>query len=233
MRLHKGLPYGLILIPRHSGAPPVRVDLPEPCHVFHFGHCVERDGFLEVDFVALGADFNMKFQHELWLSNTDDEPGLLVTARIDLATLRCVSYKQADPSSCEFPTTHPGKHVIAESEDLPRFSYLMANDAGLRLPYQHVVKADRQHEGRQSYYFDGRSVGEPVFAPRKNGTAEDDGYVIVQVFDPATQHTSFAILDAQRLSEGPVCNLDLQTFLPNAFHGTWCDDVFAEPTSRL
>merc|ERR1719223_316100 len=140
-----------------------------------------------------------------------------MTARIDLTTCRCVSYRQADRSSCEFPAVHPQMHVVAASEKAPRYSYLMANDAGLRLPYSHVVKADKLHKGRQSYHFEGQTVGEPCFVPRPGAIAEDDGYVIVQVFDPATKSTSFAVLDAQNLPDGPVCSLDLQTFLPNGF----------------
>mmetsp|Transcript_125405 Transcript_125405/g.316023 ORF Transcript_125405/g.316023 Transcript_125405/m.316023 type:complete len:923 (+) Transcript_125405:83-2851(+) len=234
MKLNKELPCRLLLIPRKGGEP-ILVDLPEPCHVYHFGHAVERNGLLEVDFVALGANFNMEFQHGLWLSNGEDQPGLLVTARIDLATSRCISYRQADACSCEFPAVHPGRHVIGPSDDLPRYTYLMANDNGLRVPFTHVVKVDRRWEGRQSYGFEGCSVGEPCFVPRPGAKAEDDGYIIVQVFEPTKRNTSFAVLDAQRLSEGPLCSLDLQTFLPNAFHGTWSNEVFEapQPSSRL
>eukprot|EP00928_Gymnodinium_smaydae_P029081 TRINITY_DN22004_c0_g1_i1.p1 TRINITY_DN22004_c0_g1~~TRINITY_DN22004_c0_g1_i1.p1 ORF type:complete len:943 (-),score=113.58 TRINITY_DN22004_c0_g1_i1:214-2973(-) len=232
MKLKKGLPCRLILIPRFGGSP-IPVDLPEPCHVYHFGHAIERGGLLEIDFVALGANFNMEFQHKLWLSNSNDEPGLLVTARVDLTSFKCVAYRQSDPCSCEFPAVHPGKHVISSSDTMPRYTYLMANDGGCRVPYTHVVKADKLWEGRQSFHFEGCSVGEPCFAPRPNATAEDDGYVIVQVFNPEKSNTSFAILDAVKLSAGPVCTLDLQRFLPNAFHGTWCDEIYSEFRSRL
>jgi len=239
MKLYKDLPCRLILIPREGGEP-ILVDLPQPCHVYHFGHAVERasegsKGLLDVDFVALGKDFNMCFQHELWLSNGDDEPGLLVTARVDLASQRCVAYRQADRSSCEFPAVHPKMHVVGPSDPVPRYTYLMANDNGLRVPFTHVVKADRRWERRQSYGFEGCTVGEPCFVPRVGATCEDDGYILVQVFDPQRHNTSFAVLDAMDLENGPVCRLDLQAFLPNAFHGTWCEEVYgAEPLpSRL
>mmetsp|Transcript_40683 Transcript_40683/g.73304 ORF Transcript_40683/g.73304 Transcript_40683/m.73304 type:complete len:922 (+) Transcript_40683:90-2855(+) len=232
MKYHAELPCRLILIPRDGGNP-VLVDLPEPCHVYHFGHAFEREGLLEVDIVALGKRFTMQFQHELWLSNADEAPGLLYTVRVDLASGRCVSFRQADSCSCEFPAVHPHGHVVGKEEPSPRYTYLMANDDGLSLPFTHVVKADRLGEGRQSYCFEGCSVGEPCFLPRATSSNEDDGYIVVQVFEPRRHETSFAVLDAQHLSRGPICTLNLQAFLPNAFHGTWCETVYGDTLSRL
>lgn len=232
MKLNKELPCGLVLLPRRGGEP-ILVDLPEPCHVYHFGLCYEHDGFLEVDFVALGANFNMEFQHGLWLSNTNDEPGLLHTARLDLASRRCVSYRLADRASCEFPAVHPGMHIVGLGDAPPRYTYLMANDDGRRLPYTHVVKVDRRWEGRQAYSFPGCSIGEPCFAPRVGSTSEDDGYIVVQVFDPSRRKSSFAVLDARDVNKGPVCQLSLDGYLPNGFHGTWSSEVFTETNSRL
>jgi len=209
------------------------VNMPEPFHVFHFGHAFERHELLEVDLVALGAKFNMEFQHGLWLSNADDEPGLLMTARVDLRTFRCISYRQVDHCSCEFPAVHPGRHVIGPPDDVPRYTYLMANDGGLTLPYTHIVKVDRHGECRQSYGFEDCSVGEPCFVPREGAVDEDDGYILAQVFHPAKHNTSFAVLDAKNLIQGPICSLDLRGFLPNGFHGTWSQEVFAEPASRI
>merc|ERR1712107_222536 len=109
-----------------------------------------------------------------------------------------------DACSCEFPAVHPLRHVVGPAEAVPRFTYLMANDSGLGVPYSHIVKADKLREGRQSYHFEGRSVGEPCFVPRPGAVAEDDGYVIVRVFEPASRNTSFAVLDARDLRRGPV-----------------------------
>lgn len=225
MRLYEDRPCRMILLPR-SGGRPIHVDLPEPCHVFHFGNASERDDYLEVDIVALGREFNMDFQHSLWLSNANDAPGLLTRIRIDLKTMRCIYYRVVDGASCEFPTLHPNMHVTAKEDPVPRFTYLMANDSGLRIPFTHVVKVDRLGEHRQFYSFDGCTVGEPCFVPRSLQSREDDGYIVVQVYSLADHRTRFAVLDAMDLSNGPVCELDLGIFLPNAFHGTWCDEVF-------
>merc|ERR1719153_669469 len=146
----------------------------------------------------------MEFQHGLWLANGDTEPGLLTTIRVDLESSQCVFYRQADRCSCEFPVVHPGRHVIGPTDSVPRFTYLMANDDGLGVPFTHIVKTDRHGKDRQSYRFEECSVGEPCFVPRTGAIDEDDGYLVAQVFNPAKQSTSFAILEAKNIAKGPV-----------------------------
>ena len=43
---------------------------------------------------------------------------------------------------------------------------------------------------------------EPMFVPRRDATAEDDGYILMLLHNGETGGTEFAILDAQRISEG-------------------------------
>jgi all-trans-8'-apo-beta-carotenal 15,15'-oxygenase len=232
MQYYEHLPCRLVFIPR-GGGDPIMIDLPKPVHVYHFGNVREdAKGHIDVDLVGLGKDFNMEFQHGLWLSNGEEEPGILYTVRVDISSRKCLAMQQLDSCSCEFPAVHPGMHVCGPSDPIPRFTYLMANDHGKRVPFTHVVKVDRFHKDRQSFEAKG-AVGEPCFIPRKHQTSQDDGYVIVQVFDTDTKTTSFQILDAKDLASGPVCTLDLQRFLPTGFHGTWCNEPYGEVQSRL
>ena len=41
------------------------------------------------------------------------------------------------------------------------------------------------------------------------------------VYNAATASTSLAVLDAQRLSAGPVCSVHLPFGLPPGLHGSW------------
>ncbi len=68
-------------------------------------------------------------------------------------------------------------------------------------------------------------VGEPVFAPDPNGTAEDDGWLLNFVFDRETQTSEFRILDARTLDAEPVARIHLPRRVPFGFHGNWMPDT--------
>jgi all-trans-8'-apo-beta-carotenal 15,15'-oxygenase len=71
----------------------------------------------------------------------------------------------------------------------------------------------------------------PSAAVSPGAAAEDDGWVLVTVHDAVSDKGKLVILDAQRLSQGPVATLHLPHFLPAGLHGSWCDQVFgAEET---
>ena len=60
----------------------------------------------------------------------------------------------------------------------------------------------------------GMHAQEPVFVPRPGSSAEDDGWLLVLVFASASQRTELAILDAQKVSQGPVATIQLPHHIP-------------------
>ena len=74
-------------------------------------------------------------------------------------------------------------------------------------------------------YGENKASQEPIFVPRPEsagGTgAEDDGWVVGLVHDGSTSQTEMAILDARRISDGPVCTLKLRENAGITFHGAW------------
>ena len=65
-------------------------------------------------------------------------------------------------------------------------------------------------------------LGEPVFVPRLPNnprSVEDDGWVLVQKFNPETALTSFVVLAAQDMTW--VAEIHLGFHLPFGFHGVW------------
>ena len=62
---------------------------------------------------------------------------------------------------------------------------------------------------------------EPVFVPRPGGTAEDDGWLLLLVFDAEARRTELVILDARRVQDGPVATLRLRHAFPFGLHGSW------------
>jgi len=64
-------------------------------------------------------------------------------------------------------------------------------------------------------------VGESVFAPDPDGTAEDDGWLINAVYDSATDRTDICLLDAHDVTTGPVARVHLTRRMPFGFHANW------------
>ena len=68
-------------------------------------------------------------------------------------------------------------------------------------------------------------VGEPVFAPAPGnlGGARtvENGWLIAQGLDGKTGNSFFAILNADRIADGPVAIARLESHLPYSFHGHW------------
>eukprot|EP00658_Telonema_sp_P-2_P072676 TRINITY_DN61783_c0_g1_i2.p1 TRINITY_DN61783_c0_g1~~TRINITY_DN61783_c0_g1_i2.p1 ORF type:complete len:212 (-),score=37.04 TRINITY_DN61783_c0_g1_i2:245-880(-) len=202
-----------------------------------FGRCFQDgDSTIRFNAVCLPENFNMTWQHELWLSNSSEAPGILYDFEIHLNSNQ-VSWDRCCECSCEFPAVHPYRHVPNHP---PRYTYLMAADSGFTLPYLDIVKTDSQGTNTSKWHSDGKVVGEPCFVPRLGYASaahgdEDDGWIITQVYDHERHATEFVILDAQSLNTGPVCTLHMNKFIPYAFHGTFVPDVFRRkpPTTSL
>ena len=95
-----------------------------------------------------------------------------------------------------------------------------------------VPQYDRYGEKRQVWYSHG-ITGEPVFVPRGGWSswregAEDDGYVLVQLYVPETHCTEFIILDARAVDQGPLARIKLRHHIPYGFHGTFTPEVFLD-----
>lgn len=66
-----------------------------------------------------------------------------------------------------------------------------------------------------------RYVNEPLFIPRPDPTDEDDGWVLATVHNAATDKGELVILDAKRISEGPVATIKLPHHLAAGLHGSF------------
>lgn len=66
-----------------------------------------------------------------------------------------------------------------------------------------------------------RLIMEPLFIPRENAAAEDDGWVLATIHNAATGKGELVILDAQDIPAGPVATIHLQHFLPAGLHGSF------------
>ncbi len=62
---------------------------------------------------------------------------------------------------------------------------------------------------------------EPVFVPRSPDAAQGDGWLLSVVGRRAENRTDLVILDAQRLSSGPLATIHFPARVHEGFHGIW------------
>jgi carotenoid cleavage dioxygenase len=85
-----------------------------------------------------------------------------------------------------------------------------------------IVKHDLQAGTQQIHALGGgRSSQEPVFVPRSDDAAEDEGWVMAYVHDPNRDAADVVILDAQDFTGPPVATIHLPVRVPYGFHGNW------------
>jgi carotenoid cleavage dioxygenase len=77
--------------------------------------------------------------------------------------------------------------------------------------------------GKADTWFAGdtSSTQEPVFAPKSANSPEGEGYVIGVVNRRAEHRSDLVILDAMRMSAGPVATIKLPVRLKYGIHGNW------------
>lgn len=226
LQVNKDKPTQIILIPRH-GSQPVQTISIEAGFVFHHANAFEQDGNLYVDSLCYdslpevepGEDYlKVKFDAldpaQLWRfkinleSETPDRPP--------------VDRQLIDPRCCEFPTIHP-----QQVGGPYRYLYLGAAHAPTgNAPLQAILKRDWQTGEQQLWSAAPRGfVGEPVFVPRSNSAAEDDGWLLVLMFNAETERSELVILDAKNMSA--VARLRLKHHVPYGLHGYFTPHCFA------
>ncbi|KAK3837916.1 MAG: carotenoid oxygenase [Linnemannia elongata] len=254
MRYYEHLPCRLVIIARTpqvadqilGGRSWIEADIPEPCHIFHFGNVqelVEKDRVVGLDLTAvcLGKKFNMEFENKTWLSNASKAPGLLTGFKVRFGDANNASNDKVwskkplvyqtvlHPASVEFPAVHPYRH----GQDT-RFTYMMASSDPKRPHYYTaVLKHDLHGQGTKFWQSEG-VTGEPCFIPRGGYAVvgevdqrkEDDGFVVVQVYHPKRKTTDFAVLDAQTMEL--LATIGLKHHVPFGFHGTFTPELFVQ-----
>jgi carotenoid cleavage dioxygenase len=63
--------------------------------------------------------------------------------------------------------------------------------------------------------------GEAVFAPRKDATSEDDGYVILFAWDEPNRQSECVVIDAQNFEADPIARIKIPHRVPFGFHASW------------
>ena len=96
-----------------------------------------------------------------------------------------------------------------------------------RQPLQGILKIDWQTGEHQVFSVAPRGfTGEPLFVPFPNGVNEDDGWLLMLMYDGAKHRSDVVILDARDLNKKPVGILHLKHHIPYGLHGSFTPNFF-------
>lgn len=213
----------IFVVPRDGRSAPRRVET-DPFFQFHFANGFEEeDGTLVLD-LARYPDYATigEALRTYWRSDWPvDGMARLTRLRIDPAgTVASETFEGGVAN--EFPCIDPrraGRNY--------RYAYFASNPSTTRIGLQQrVSQVDLQTGKVTSHDFapDGY-VGEPLFVPRNQDAAENDGTVLTLVFDAATRRTAIVGLDAADIAARPLFTARLAHHVPYPLHGTFARDV--------
>jgi carotenoid cleavage dioxygenase len=125
-----------------------------------------------------------------------------------------------DDLSCEFPRADERR--LGRKH---RYGYVAVQPrpTGRNLPaWSGIRRYDLERSTFETHDFGPASgAGEPLFVPRSGAAAEDDGYLIVLVYDGERNASDFHVLDARNVAGEPIATVRLPHRVPYGFHGNW------------
>jgi len=193
----------------------------DPCFAFHPLNSYDTDdGKLIIDICVFDKIF-----HTDRNGPSRDAPPMLERWTVDPVIGR-VKRDRLDDRSQEFPRV--AGRVLNQKH---RYGYT-AGGAVSANPVGQTIKHDFD-QGTSTAYDHGptRQAGEPVFVSRSGGTEEDDGWLLLTVFDADTNTSDIVILDAADIDGDEVARIQLPVRIPHGFHGNWVSDTITSPPS--
>lgn len=214
-------PTKILIVPRNGD--PMQVIETDPCFVFHHANAFEQDGNVVVDSVCYekfpslegSSDFReVDFDHvpagQLWRFRVD-----LTAGHAEVSTLlsRCV----------EFPAVHPDH----QGRSYRHLFIGTAHDSDGNAPLQALLKLDTHTGDTQLWSAAPRGfMGEPLFVPRPQAQGDDDGWVLVLMYNAERQCSDLVILDGKDIAAGPIARLKLPHHVPYGLHGCFVPHYF-------
>ncbi|ACK68915.1 Carotenoid oxygenase [Gloeothece citriformis PCC 7424] len=216
-------PTRIILIPRTPPHKEVKVFEVSAGFVFHHINAFEIDDQVCLDSICyrsipqVNPDLSYK---EVVFEDLD--PGQLWRFTLNLKD-QTVNQEMFESQCCEFPAIHPDK--VGRS-----YRYLFigaAHDQTGNAPLQALLKLDLQTGERQFYSFAPHGyAGEPIFIPKPNATAEDEGWVLMLTYDGSRHRSDVMVFDGQTINNGPIARIHLKHHIPYGLHGSWTPECF-------
>lgn len=198
------------IISRHDQTKPVVWLTTEPFFVFHFANAYEEGNNIIVDYVR-----HQKIELGSKIQQRKVQPSMY-RMQIDL-TKQTLAETCLSDLKAEFPTfnrafnTHPYRYIYAPTQTIPGKQVFNA-----------LVKYDLQDQTTAIHDFGTQAgVGEAVFVPKPGYTQEDEGYLMLFVYDQIKNMSDFFILDAQNFAAEPIAKIHIPRRVPYGLHGSW------------
>jgi all-trans-8'-apo-beta-carotenal 15,15'-oxygenase len=210
----------LLVIPIEDPAHPIKITV-EGCLIEHFANAWERGGELVFDGITY-PDMGTLDRFVMSLGRGTARGSFnnsLTRFVLDLrAKSACTEVILREP--IELPQVAPAvfatenRYVYVVGYRSPR-----ASGSGL---WDSVIKLDVRSGAVERFTPGaGQHPSEPLFVPRDGATAEDDGYILTQVLDATTGQSREVVLDARRLSDGPIASAYFPGVVPVRIHGAF------------
>jgi carotenoid cleavage dioxygenase len=198
------------VMPRTGG--PMKWHRTDPFFVFHFANAYEKDDVIVVDYVHYPSAVGLSGE-----AGAEELESTLYRTTIDTTTGRIENVK-VDDRILEFPRIKEDRDTLQH-----RFVYSPSRTPMLSSKAYHaLLKYDMERHMPDVHEFGhDAQIDEAVFAPSKKSSSEDDGYLMLFVFNNALNQSEFVILDARNMGDQPLARVQLPRRVPHGLHGMW------------
>ncbi|WP_017299144.1 carotenoid oxygenase family protein [Nodosilinea nodulosa] len=220
-------PTKILIVPRNGD--PMQVIDTDPCFVFHHANAFEQDGQIVVDSVCYDSFPSLDGSRDFREVDFDHVPaGQLWRFTVDLASSSSQVAKLV--TRCvEFPSLHPDR----QGRPYRHLFIGTAHGSEGNAPLQALLKLDTHTGDTQLWSAAPRGfMGEPLFVPRPGATGDDDGWVLVLMYNAERRCSDLVILDGNDITAGPVARLKLPHHVPYGLHGSFVDQYFGPRDGR-
>jgi carotenoid cleavage dioxygenase-like enzyme len=189
----------------------------DPFFAFHHINAFDKDGNIFIDIVTYpNADIIDVAAGRITDENKIKESEKTKIERFTISMAgKSLSRETLFDQTTEMPRV-PADRTAHEY----RYSYLIDVAFPTSIKDQRsLYKVDAETKTAKSWSEQGCSPGEPIFVPRPNSQAEDDGAVLSLVLDFANHRSFLLILDAKDLSE--FARVEAPHAIPLGLHGLW------------
>ena len=197
------------LLPREGGAGDITWCTIDPCYIFHPMNAYDAaDGKVVLDAVRHKKMFASETRGpnegtptlEQWLLNPTDGS---------------VNHRRLDDRPLEFPRID--ERLIGRQNTIG-YGAGIGDGFTQDVLVKHNLLAVTTEVRNDGAHF---GYGEPIFIPRFESAAEDDGWIMALRHNRYTDLSELVIIDSQTFTDEPVAIIHLPVRVPNGFHGNW------------
>ncbi|HEY9768475.1 MAG TPA: carotenoid oxygenase family protein [Coleofasciculaceae cyanobacterium] len=206
------------IVTRHGDNSNIRWFESPACYVFHTLNAYEEGD--EVVLIACRMNSTNVLMSKDSGSALEDSTPRLHQWRFNLNT-GTTSETMLDDVASDFPRVN--ENFLGRQT---RYGYAGRMAQGSMPLFDGIVKYELKSNKSQTHEFgSGRYGGEAVFAPRRGGKDEDDGWLITFVCDCHSQTSELVIVNAKDVTSEPVARVLIPQRVPYGFHGTWISEA--------